>query len=518
MNLLGRLLKGQSEEESEAQLDGLAEPALEPNFRYEEIPDTLDLGWYWSEGKKEFQMAKISEEDRATHTYIIGASGTGKTRFLEHLILQDIVEKKGFGVIDPHGDLIEEVKGWVSLHYGSQFLSERVVLVDPTAPDFTVTFNPLEVLDGVSPAEQSAELVEVFKKIWGASWGARMEDLLRNSFIALAENRLTLLELPYLLTEWQFRDKVMERVKHPISKQYFSRFDNLAQRTRQEWIESTMNKVNAFLSDDRVRRMLSRPGSSFNLREIMDEGKVLLVKLEKGSLKDNAYLLGSLLMAKIQMAAFSRTDLPQGKRRRFYLYIDEFQDFATESFIETLGEARKYGLCLIMAHQNLTQLPRRLQDSILTNCGIQVYFRVSREDAEGLAKEGFETTAREIKGIRSEFEYDYYTYSEEWERYFQELQTLPRRCCYVKHKIEGGMIPITTPEVPFPWKVLGIEEDEYPAFLRSLPIGKKYLLPAGELEIESKIRIDEIVAEERVEPKSFRQPKKTKARKPSRRP
>lgn len=271
-------------------------------------------------------------------------------------------------------------------------------------------------------------------------------------------------------------------------------------------MESTMNKVHAFLSDDRIRRLLSRPKSTFNLREVMDEGKVLLVNLEKGRLKDNAALLGSLLMAKIQMAAFSRSDLPQGKRKRFYLYIDEFQDFATESFIETLAEARKYGLCLVMAHQNLSQLPRRLQDSILTNCGVQFYFRVSREDAERLAKEAFKPTARKIKGISSGFNYDYYTHSEEWERYFQQLLNLPPRGCYVKHQIEGGLIPITTPEVPFPWEILGIEEEEYPSFLRNLPIGKRYLLSGEELEIESKLRREKILEEDRVEPERFRIP------------
>jgi len=338
----------------------------------------------------------------------------------------------------------------------------------------------------VSSAEIAAELVEAFKKIWGSGsaietygWGARMEDLLRNSLIALIEARLTLCDLPRFLIDSDFRENVLERVEHPIAKRYFQRFNALAPRTREEWMESTLNKVNAFLSDDRIREMFSFERSSFNLREIMDNRKILLIKLDRGRLKENGDLIGSLLMTKIRMAAFSRSDIPKEKRVPFYLYIDEFQNFATKEFIDTLSEARKYGLSLIMAHQNLSQLPKDLQDSILTNCGIQCYFRVCRRDAEILAKEAFETTGMEVKAVRLSPEYsdyDWFTYPEEWEKYFQELQQLPNRCFYAKHKIEGGILPLYTAEVLPAYEEFGIEKERFEEILSQTFFGRKYLV------------------------------------------
>ncbi|MEM2145355.1 MAG: type IV secretory system conjugative DNA transfer family protein [Candidatus Jordarchaeaceae archaeon] len=239
----------------------------------------------------------------------------------------------------------------------------------------------------------------------------------------ILEAGLTLTDLPRFLIDEDFRDNVLERVQHPIAKKYFERFNSLAPRTREEWTESKLNKVNAFLSDDRIREMFSFERSSFNLREIMDNKKILLIKLDRGRLKENGDLIGSLLMTKIRMAAFSRSDIPKEKRVPFYLYIDESQNFATKEFIDTLSEAGKYGLSLIMAHQNLSQLPKDLQDSILTNCGVQCYFRVCRRDAEILAKEAFETTGTEVKAVRLTPEYsdyDWFTYPEEWKKIFKK--------------------------------------------------------------------------------------------------
>jgi len=484
MSFWGRLLKKKGEE-SEEQLENRAEEAaLEPKVHYEEIPGALDLGWYWSENKQELQMAKITQKDRATHLYVVGATGTGKTKFLEFLILQDIEKGKGFGVIDPHGDLIEDIKGFLACRYDDsqdkKEISERVVLIDPTDPKFTVTFNPLEKLPNVSVAEQANELVSAFRKIWSDSWGVRMEDLMRNSLIALGEAELTLAELPYFLTERTFRESVLEKVNHPIAKEYFQRFDALTDRGQVTWIEPVMNKIHAFFSDDRIRHMFSSNKSSFNLREIMDHKKILLVKLDKGKLKDSADLLGSLLMAKIQMAAFSRSDIPQNNRTPFYLYIDEFQNFASESFSVMLSEARKYGLSLTMAHQTLSQISAELRSLILGNTGIQIYFRVNRQDAQLLAKEGFEYSGYEVKTVHY-LRPIFWTYAEEWEHKIEELQNLPPRVCYAKHKIEGGIIPFQTAEIEPAWEVLGMEEAEYRDFLKSLPFGKKYLIAREEL-------------------------------------
>jgi hypothetical protein len=284
-----------------------------------------------------------------------------------------------------------------------------------------------------------------------------MEDLMRNSLLLLGEAGLTLTELPYLLTRRAFREKVLNKVTHPVAQEYFKRFDTLTNKEQISWVEPVMNKIDAFFFDDKIRQMFSSPKNSFDLRKIMDEKKILLIKLDKGKLKDSADLLGSLFMAKIQMAAFSRTDLPQSKRIPFYLYIDEFQNFASESFSVVLSEARKYGLSLIMAHQTLSQLPTELRSLILGNTGIQVYFRINRKDAELLAKEGFEYSGYEVKTV-SDFRPIFWSLAEEWEHHIQELQSLPPRVCYAKHKIEGGIIPLQTVEIEPAWEILGMRE------------------------------------------------------------
>jgi len=453
---------------------------------YEELEDTFRLGWYFSENKNEFQMAKMAEEDRSTHLYVIGATGTGKTKFLEFLIKQDIEKGNGFGVIDPHGDLVEDIKGFLACYHEDtldESVFDRVVLVDPTDTDFTVTFNPLEKLPNVSVAEQVGELISSFKKIWSDSWGARMEDLLRNSLIALGEAELPMTELPRFLTDRSFRESVLRKVENPLAYDYFvRRFNVLTDRGQLPFIEPVMNKINAFLADPRIRQMFSSSKSSFNFRDIVDNKKILLIKLDKGKLKGSADLLGSLLMAKVQLAAFSRSDIPQSKRTPFHFYIDEFQNFASESFMVILSEARKYGLSLTMAHQTLAQIPEEMKNLILGNTGIQVYFRVNRHDAQLLAKEAFEYSGYEVKTVQN-LHPVFWTLGEEWEHKTEELQKLPPRCCYAKHKIEGGLIPLITAEIEPTWEVLGMKENAYLEHVASLPIGKKYLVERKELPL-----------------------------------
>jgi len=448
--------------------------------------DVLNLGWYYSENKEEFQLAKIKGTDRTNHFYVIGATGTGKTKFLEYLIRQDIEKGNGFGVIDPHGDLIEDIKGFLVLQYkqDDEIISDRIILIDPADPDFTVTFNPLEKVPGVPIAEQANELISAFRKILSDSWGVRMEDLMRNSLIALAEAGLTLTELPQFLTHRGVRQGILEKVSHPLAQEYFKRFDTMTDRSQVTWIEPIMNKINAFFSDERIRHIFSSEKSSFNIREIMDHRKILLIKLDKGKLKDSADLLGSLLMAKIQMAAFSRSDILQRKRIPFYMYIDEFQNFATESFSIVLSEARKYGLSLIMAHQTLAQIPEELRSLILGNTGIQVYFRLNRHDATALAKEAFEYSGFEIKSVKGSSRH-YWSLGEEWERYTGELQALAPRVCYVKHKIQGGVIAIRTADIETAQEefidIAGMTEREYLNLIGAFPFGKKYLVSRAEI-------------------------------------
>jgi hypothetical protein len=403
------------------------------------------------------------------------------------LIQQDITLGNGFGIIDPHGDLIEETKGFLVEYYQKthdESIFDRVVIVDPTDPKYTVAFNVLETPEGVAPIEQAQELIMVFKRIWADSWGARMEDLLRNSLIALGQANLTLVHLPQFLTTQAFRSQVMGKVSNPLTRLYFERFDSLSKANQLTWSDPVTNKVNAFLADERVSQMLSQPKSSFTLRDIMDQKKILLLKLNKGKLRDSADLLGSLFMAKIQLAAFSRTDIPEAARVPFYLYIDEFQNFASESFSVVLSEARKYGLSLIMAHQTLEQIPKELRSVILGNAGIQVYFRMNREDAELLAKEAFVYDGYNVKTVQmrqDRMDTRYWSLGEEWERNFTQLQNMPPRHCFVKHKIQGGMLPLETEDIAPAFEVLGMNPEEYPAYLASLPFGKKYLLERASL-------------------------------------
>ncbi len=466
----------------------------EPELYEEDIPDTLDLGWRYSEGRNEFQMAKMDRKDRATHMYVIGATGSGKTKFLEFLIQQDVRDRSGFAVIDPHGDLIDDIKGFLANEYDRAELSERVVLIDPAGKDTTVTFNPLERLPGTTVAEEVNEVISSFRKIWSDSWGARMEDLMRNSMIALGEAGYTLVDLPLFLSRRKFREIVLKTVTHPVVIEYFTRFEAMTDRAQVTWTEPVMNKVNALFSDDRIRLMFSSPRSSFNVRGIIDSKAILLIKLDKGKLRESADLLGSLFMSKIQMAAFSRGDLPQRKRTPFYLYIDEFQNFATESFAIILSEARKYGLSLIMAHQTLAQIPDELRSLILGNAGIQVFFRINRHDASLLAKESFTFSGHDIGGVRS-MKPVYWSIGDIWEQKTEELQTLQPRFSYVKHKVKGGLILIQTADVEDPWRTASMDEDDFGNFIASLPIGAKYLRPRAELLNEVKARHDRVHGE-----------------------
>jgi Putative DNA-binding domain/Type IV secretion-system coupling protein DNA-binding domain len=394
--------------------------------------DELSLGYAEVQdgNRKVWRLIGVPQSDRLSHFYIIGASGMGKTKFLEHLIWQDIKNRVGFGIIDPHGDLIARVKELLVFVVGlDEGLEERVVLIDPTDKENTVCFNPLELTEGYTPARQAGELVEVFQRIWSDAWGDRMADIFRNTLIALIENNLTLDEVPTFLTDAAFRVKLLPNVKNDKCRDYFNNeFNILNAKTRSEWITSTLNKVRTFLADDTVRDIFLSPKSSFNFREVMDSGKILLVRLPKGLLGTSSDLLGSLILSKIQMAAFSRADMPEEKRRPFYLYIDEFQNFAAENFAQVLDEARKYKLALTLAHQNLGQVPAKLKSSLL-NCPLQAYFRVSRVDAEILAKELF-------VGIGGS--------QQSWEPYFQELQILRSRGCYIKNKNGGAIALITT--------------------------------------------------------------------------
>jgi len=496
---LKALFKGMFEENKPPLLpEGEAAVLEYPLWRFPVQKGRMGLGWVSGELNPATGLVGnikgIDTKYRSTHFYAVGASGSGKSKFLESLIIQDIIQNEGFGVIDPHGDLIEDIKGWLYFWTQKDFKKD-IVLIDPTDLENTACFNPLEQVNGIPPERLAGQLVEAFKKIWADAWGERMADIMRNSLIALAENNLTLLELPLLLTEPAARKKILANVKSPTCRQRFKYFESLPAHTWREWLESTLNKVDAFLSDPAIRQIFASPRSSFNLRDIMDNKKILLVNLNKGKLGDSANLLGALMVSKIKMAAFSRTDISQTERQPFYLYIDEFQNFATDSFVEILSEARKYRLALILAHQNLSQLTEKLQGSILANCGIQACFRVNREDAQLLA--------RELMG-------PLYRHEPGWELNIQQLQEVPPRCCYVANKQENGVVGIYTLPVPNPWELMEEdgkpwEEEPFHWLVRDIGIGARYLRNREAVENEYVAREVKLLAEEEME--SYRKDK-----------
>jgi type IV secretory pathway TraG/TraD family ATPase VirD4 len=324
----------------------------------------------------------LPEEDRSTHVYVLGSSGVGKSKGLANWILEDIKAGNGCGVIDPHGDLVNDIVGNLEDFH-------RVVLVEMTDPDNIIGFNPLEQQDGIDPYTQTLELVDVFRKIWNLSDDTtpRLIEILRNSVLTLIESGGTMLDIEPLLTNEQFRQEKMRFVTYEAVASFWeNRFNKWTENDRVSNIESTLNKVSSFTSDPRIRLMLSAKKSTIEFRKIMDDEKAILINLAKGVLRTNSFLLGALFVARIQMAAMSRVDLRPSDRKPFYFYVDEFQNYATLSFAEIMSEARKYGLSLILAHQSLVQLDQQLRDIILGNAKNFVIYRCDRQDAELIVK------------------------------------------------------------------------------------------------------------------------------------
>jgi len=324
----------------------------------------------------------LPEEDRTTHVYVLGSSGVGKSKGLANWILEDIKAGNGCGVIDPHGDLVNDIVGNLEDFH-------RVVLVEMTDPENIIGFNPLEQQDGIDPYTQTLELVEVFRKIWNLSDDTtpRLIEILRNSVLTLIEAGGTMLDIEPLLTNEQFRQEKLKFVTYEAVASFWeNRFNKWSKNDKISNIESTLNKVSSFTSDPRIRLMLSAKKTTIDFRKIMDEEKTILINLAKGVLRTNSFLLGALFVAKIQMAAMSRVDLRPSERKPFYFYVDEFQNYATLSFAEIMSEARKYGLSLILAHQSLVQLDQQLRDIILGNAKNFVIYRCDRQDAELIIK------------------------------------------------------------------------------------------------------------------------------------
>ncbi len=320
----------------------------------------------------------LPRSDRGRHLYIIGQTGVGKSGMLELLTISDIYSPYGFAVIDPHGDY--------ALNILRRIPEERVsdvIYFNPADTDFPIAFNPMEVNDPKLKTHTASELIGVLKRMF-ESWGPRLEYILRYCLLALLDYPdSTMLDITRMLTDKKFRQDVLKYVEDPVVRNFWTvEFASWNDKFQAEAVAPVLNKVGAFTANPIVRNIIGQPKSSFNIRQIMDERKILVVNLSRGLIgEDNAALLGALLVTKIQLGAMSRADIPQDQRSPFYLYVDEFQNFATESFATILSEARKYGLNLTVANQYIAQMSMEVKDAVFGNVGSIIAFRMGADDA-----------------------------------------------------------------------------------------------------------------------------------------
>ncbi len=324
--------------------------------------------------------------DRSRHMYIIGQTGAGKSGTLALLALSDIFHNQGYAIIDPHGDFAVD-----NMKFIPASRIKDVVYFNPSDTAHPLGFNPLEVYDPSMKSNISSEVIGVLKRMFAESWGPRLEYILRYTILALLDRpETTMLDITRMLTDKKFRKETLTYCQDTVVLQFWAvEFNSWTDKFQAEAIAPILNKVGAFTANPVIRNIIGQPKSTFNIRQMMDEGKILIVNLSKGLIgEDNAGILGSFLVTKIQLAAMSRSDIPNIKDRRpFYLYVDEFQNFATDSFATILSEARKYGLNLTVANQYISQMNDTVRDAVFGNVGTMITFRVSADDAPILVKQ-----------------------------------------------------------------------------------------------------------------------------------
>jgi CxxC-x17-CxxC domain-containing protein len=321
--------------------------------------------------------------------YVIGKTGMGKSNLLENMAIQDIRNGEGVCVVDPHGEFAEKMLKAVPSHRLND-----VVYFNPSDAEFPISFNILESVDDDKKNLVASGMMGVFKKIWPDVWSARMEYILNNTILALLDYPgSTMLGVNRMMMDKDFRKRIYPKIKDPVVKSFWiNEFDKWEDKFRKEAVAAIQNKVGQFLSSSVIRHIVGQPKSTIDMSEIMDSQKILIVNLSKGRIgEDSMRLLGGMIITKIQLAAMGRVTVPEAERKDFYLYVDEFQNFATESFANILSEARKYRLNLILAHQYINQLVfdgnGTVRDAVFGNVGTILSFRVGAEDAEHLEKE-----------------------------------------------------------------------------------------------------------------------------------
>jgi CxxC-x17-CxxC domain-containing protein len=335
--------------------------------------------------RNEARRFGIKTDDRRRHMYLIGKTGMGKSTVLENMIVNDIRAGKGVAVVDPHGDLAEKI-----IEYIPKERIKDVVYFNPSDYEYPIAFNIVEQVEPHLRHLVASGLIGVFQKLWADSWGPRLEYILRNAILAILDfPGSTILGVVRMLSDKNYRKQVVANIKDPVVKSFWEKeFAGYADKFASEAVSPIQNKVGQFLSSSLMRNIIGQVESSIDIREVMDEGKILIMNLSKGRIgEDNSALLGAMMITKIQLAAMSRVEIPEKDRKDFYLYIDEFQNFSTDSFANILSEARKYRLNLILAHQYIEQLSEKVKPAVFGNVGTMIVFRVGAADAEELVKE-----------------------------------------------------------------------------------------------------------------------------------
>ncbi len=418
-------------------------------------------------GRTDFRGAErlfgVKRKDRRQHMYIIGKSGTGKSTLIGNMLVQDVANGEGVAVVDPHGELVEGIMRKIP-----QSRAADVVYFNPADLEYSIGFNVLELTDPDDPKEKNlvaSGLMSIFAKIWEGAWSSRMEHILLNTILALLDNPgSTLLGIPRMYADAAYRQAILNNVTDPsVLSFWLNEYATWDDRYRKEAIAPIQNKVGRFLSTPLVRNIVGQSKSTIDLYKLMNEGKIFLVNLSKGMIgEDNSALLGAMLITKIQLSAMRRVEIKdEDERVDFYLYVDEFQNFATDSFATILSEARKYRLNLVVAHQYIGQLvtdaSSRVRDAIFGNVGTMLSFRVGADDAAFLERE----------------------FSPEFT--VHDLINLPNRRIFIKLMVDGvSSRPFSAATLP-PFKAteISIPEDEVVASSR-----KRYARPRYQVETE----------------------------------
>lgn len=347
-----------------------------------EIPHNRDITYF---GKTNFRSSNdifgIKRKDRRQHMYVLGKSGTGKSVLLSNLIIQNIQNGEGVCVVDPHGELVEEI-----LHLIPEHRAKDVIYFNPADTDFHIGFNVIQLDDPKYKHLVASGLMGIFTKIWANAWSSRMEYILNNAILALLDTPgTTLLGIPRLLVDKDYRQMIIGNLKDPVVKAFWvHEYEQWRDQFRNEAIAPIQNKVGQFLSTSIIRNVVGQPKSTIDIFKIMNEGKIFLVNVSKGRIgEDNSALLGGMIITKIQLAAMERVRIPEEERKDFYLYVDEFQNFATPAFAQILSEARKYRLNATLAHQTTSQLEETsLVNVTLANTGTVICFRTANPEDE----------------------------------------------------------------------------------------------------------------------------------------